>query len=913
MHLFSRLALLVACIALANAPGHAARTILPCDADAYLDEFDQVQNQGHHDVLRVINHEPDFTHHTTALLYFDLNWLGAGATATSARLELTVKSVHPSNINGDLAVYRVTKPWLEWGCNYTSTDARIQWTNDTPWDNEYGDFVGRTGQRDVNPYAFLPGPITASAVGTVHSFDVTTLVQEWLAGTHPNHGFMLRATPPRSWELAWWAREAEDPAVRPRLVIEGTTGPRTPIELTLKPYWDRSLTRAGRVERLEVRVENPTEQPLTADVSVVVPGALEPTGPRVANGSFEADGATIIGNGSILEGNPVSGWTADSEQYTGRNVAGGPFFNNGLTPDGQNVCYLQTTVGIAQTLTGLVPGERYQLSVAANAREVGTPTVGLDVRLDGASVIGPVDIDPVGAGQPFERFEHEFTATSTTLALSIRRTGNPAGVPALLIDDVRVERILTQTVTQWSRERVWATLYNAGPFRKLRDKDANSTVGWDLGPAPAPWTGEITIRVAGFDVASAEVSLPVHLRQARADTIEPYVPDPVPAPSEKLVGMIHWPGWFVGDPIATGWSPIETHPERKPALGYYHEGDVEVIDWDIKWAVEHGIDFFAYVWYGDRQGSTGMPISPVQDDQRGYIIKDALFNARFRDRIDFALMYVYDGRYGGATQLEGIFEYMLDHYLTAPNYLVVDNKPVIFIYNPRVDILGDLGGSAADVKTYFDGWRQQAVDAGFDGLWLPFELRNANRAGLQRITAMGFDAAFPYCLGQHANGAPSEAQGIDNIMAVMESFDTWDDAPFIPTASMGWSPKPWATYTGYWDTTFGRLSWAGFEEVCQRILTLMDAQPPMDIGRRMVLLDNWNEWGEGHYMAPCRENGFEYLDAVRRTFSSAPDAHLDLLPEEVGRGPYDATYRRWLAEQDGVLLDVPPGRWTVYP
>ena len=37
----------------------------------------------------------------------------------------------------------------------------------------------------------------------------------------------------------------------------------------------------------------------------------------------------------------------------------------------------------------------------------------------------------------------------------------------------------------------------------------------------------------------------------------------------------------------------------------------------------------------------------------------------------------------------------------------------------------------------------------------------------------------------------------------------------------------------------------------------------------MLLLDNWNEWGEGHYIAPYREYGFGYLDAVRKVFSDA--------------------------------------------
>jgi hypothetical protein len=34
------------------------------------------------------------------------------------------------------------------------------------------------------------------------------------------------------------------------------------------------------------------------------------------------------------------------------------------------------------------------------------------------------------------------------------------------------------------------------------------------------------------------------------------------------------------------------------------------------------------------------------------------------------------------------------------------------------------------------------------------------------------------------------------------------------------------------------------------------------------------------------------LDAVREVFSNAPKNHVDLLPSDVGMGPYDQSYRR---------------------
>ena len=69
--------------------------------------------------------------------------------------------------------------------------------------------------------------------------------------------------------------------------------------------------------------------------------------------------------------------------------------------------------------------------------------------------------------------------------------------------------------------------------------------------------------------------------------------------------------------------------------------------------------------------------------------------------------------------------------------------------------------------------------------------------------------------------------------------------------------------------------------------------PAKELGSKLLLLDNWNEWGEGHYLAPYREFGFGYLDAVRKVFSNANEKHKDLTPEEIGLGPYDLAYKAW--------------------
>jgi hypothetical protein len=68
---------------------------------------------------------------------------------------------------------------------------------------------------------------------------------------------------------------------------------------------------------------------------------------------------------------------------------------------------------------------------------------------------------------------------------------------------------------------------------------------------------------------------------------------------------------------------------------------------------------------------------------------------------------------------------------------------------------------------------------------------------------------------------------------------------------------------------------------------LMATQPEKSLGRKMLLLDNWNEWGEGHFIAPHEGGGFGYLRAVREVFSQHDNEPDYRSAFELGLGPYD--------------------------
>ncbi len=107
-----------------------------------------------------------------------------------------------------------------------------------------------------------------------------------------------------------------------------------------------------------------------------------------------------------------------------------------------------------------------------------------------------------------------------------------------------------------------------------------------------------------------------------------YVPPPDAASADRLIGAHYFPGWKPG--VHRGWSVLAQYPERKPVLGWYDESNPENTDWEIKWALEHGISFFVYCWYRHKENA-GQPLRAC-DVRMGHAIHEGLFRCRYKER-----------------------------------------------------------------------------------------------------------------------------------------------------------------------------------------------------------------------------------------------------------------------------------------
>ena len=459
------------------------------------------------------------------------------------------------------------------------------------------------------------------------------------------------------------------------------------------------------------------------------------------------------------------------------------------------------------------------------------------------------------------------------------RAGMPVTLTASVVNDGATGADLTATLELPPGVRLVAS--EPGPIR-IAPTDGERVVRFVVEAATAGRT-EITLALTSRVGAAVRTPLVLDFLPPVAPRRLDAVPVPQPVATDVLVGAIHCPLWEA-DQIDL-WRGVVRHPERLPALGIYAQEMPEVAEWEAKWALEHGISFFVYCWYRDGQGG-------AVRTRFGRGLHDGLFKSRVNGTMKFSLLWENQARGRGGVAgetdlLDNLVPYWIEHYFKHPGYLTVDGKPVLFIYDVA-GFIEDLGGLAPATKAV-EAMRAACRAAGLPGLTLLGEFRGFVPATLEPMRDLGLDASFAYCW--HLPGSPAPDQAIAGQLERIRATRDRGVLPQVVTVSQGWSG--WHDEDTVWSLPPDR-----FEHLLREAKEIVTAQPKDTLAGRMILLDNWNEWGEGHFIAPSRQYGFGYLDAVRRVFATAPPAHDDLLPEDVGRGPYAGAARAELVRRE---------------
>lgn len=342
---------------------------------------------------------------------------------------------------------------------------------------------------------------------------------------------------------------------------------------------------------------------------------------------------------------------------------------------------------------------------------------------------------------------------------------------------------------------------------------------------------------------------------------EDYVPAPVPAKSDGYyVGLQSCSLWRNGYNV--GWDCITAFDEITPFLGYYDEGSPEVADWEIKWMVEHGIDYNLYCWYFPLNWNKS---DAIQKPYNAMALHNGYFNAKYSHMMKYAIMWEnYNVVVSSKVFREKVVPFWVEYYLKDSRYMTIDNKPLIGVY--QWSYLVQSFGSAEGVRAELDYVRQVCRSLGYDGAIWMIQCSDLDEKSLQEVSKLGFDVMYRYSWG-------GTSYNIQNQIDKMETQKKLAAIDVMPTISMGYNNVAWnALRNDYVSLSDYRklLNWAKN--------TFMKTYPENSLASRMVMFDNWNEYGEGHYLMPSVLAGFDYLDAIRDYFTAASGGHTDVVP-----------------------------------
>ena len=156
-------------------------------------------------------------------------------------------------------------------------------------------------------------------------------------------------------------------------------------------------------------------------------------------------------------------------------------------------------------------------------------------------------------------------------------------------------------------------------------------------------------------------------------------PDPINIPytlSTIYMPKPSWPSWTWGElRMNNERNGVKaTKGQRMPLLGYYQGDNPQVLDWQIKMAVDRGITNFVFDDYW--VDNVAHPIAQTSSQ--------AFLASRYRGYMSFAMLYNYCQTPGNSVVSEvracffdKVLPFYVSQYFSQPNYLKIDGRPVI--------------------------------------------------------------------------------------------------------------------------------------------------------------------------------------------------------------------------------------------
>jgi len=323
------------------------------------------------------------------------------------------------------------------------------------------------------------------------------------------------------------------------------------------------------------------------------------------------------------------------------------------------------------------------------------------------------------------------------------------------------------------------------------------------------------------------------------------------------VGVYYFPGWHSKSEY---WRDLKGEPgslssgkdwkERYPLLGFYPEEEVWVAEKHIEWASSYGIDFFAYDWYWDGK-------KPFLDHAINAYLK-----AKKKEKLKFCIMWANHSEVPrNIEEFNNLVIFWIEHYFKNPNYFFVNDKPLVFVFSPTLlhlnakkfkDTAGGLIAKANKI----------AKEKGFREIFfVAISNESPDSFWVKRFSEQGFSAhtGWNYVMGNKELRLDYDAM-VNTYLEFYEASQKMNKIlPYIIPASPGHDSSPW----------HGEKAFVRENSTPDKFERMLEAAKNLALkqvnGRKIIMIESWNEFAEGSYIEPTTKWGLKYLESLKRT------------------------------------------------
>jgi hypothetical protein len=349
----------------------------------------------------------------------------------------------------------------------------------------------------------------------------------------------------------------------------------------------------------------------------------------------------------------------------------------------------------------------------------------------------------------------------------------------------------------------------------------------------------------------------------------------LPGPSTAaVVGAYYYDGWAGPVDDNSPWfkgllkGPYQT---RRPLFGWSDDSDLS-LQLQLHWARDAGVDFFAFDWYHDPENIRINKLNASWADNA----LQHYGNLKDHDRIRFALDYIDEvNGISDLTTWQRVVHTWVTTYFRDPSYQRVQGKPLLIINDAQV-LANAFPRGAADARTALLELQLTAVANGLPGVYVVGNVRADSTHSIDLSTqGVHYDALSAYAYNYvFADGnVPIDAGEHPYADLVRACESVWDlfarsgPTPYVPVVEVNWDPRPWAEPLAnkvFWFTA----SPDQFSSFARQGLRWLESNPTRRVEvqplRPLMMVEAWNELGEGSYLVPTFGDGTDYIQALAR-------------------------------------------------